>query len=270
MSSLLGGGKVKGLLCDITGVLRESSSSGDGICINGSVEAIEELEKAGIQCKFVTNECQCTRSQLHSKLLRLGFSMSEESIMPPALAAKQFIKKNNLRPHLLVHPNVLPDFDDIDKEDPNCVVLGDAVDLFNYKNLNEAFRLIKEKNCEFISLGKGKYYREDGALTLDVGPFTAGLEFACGREAVVCGKPAPQFFQAGWESLGLTANDVVMVGDDIISDVGGAQKAGVRGVLVRTGKYSPSDETHPDVTPHLIVDNLKSLSDIIISHNQNL
>ena len=39
------------------------------------------------------------------------------------------------------------------------------------------------------------------------------------------------------KALGLAAEEVVMVGDDVVSDVGGAQKAGVRGVLVRTGKY---------------------------------
>ena len=28
-----------------------------------------------------------------------------------------------------------------------------------------------------------------------------------------------------------------MIGDDIINDVGGAQSAGIKGVLVKTGKY---------------------------------
>ena len=28
-----------------------------------------------------------------------------------------------------------------------------------------------------------------------------------------------------------------MIGDDLINDVGGAQSAGMRGILVRTGKY---------------------------------
>ena len=48
-------------------------------------------------------------------------------------------KRNNLKPYLLVHPNCLPDFDGVDSsdEDPNCVVLGDAVDEFSYKNLNK-------------------------------------------------------------------------------------------------------------------------------------
>ena len=56
-----------------------------------------------------------------------------------------------------------------------------------------------------------------------------------------------------------------MVGDDIVSDVGGAQAAGIRGVQVRTGKFRPTDENHPLVKPDLIVDNLKGLVDIILT-----
>ena len=48
-------------------------------------------------------------------------------------------KTKKLRPHLLVHPNCLPDFADVNTTDdnPNCVILGDAVDAFSYKNLNK-------------------------------------------------------------------------------------------------------------------------------------
>ena len=53
----------------------------------------------------------------------------------------------------------------------------------------------------------------------------------------VCGKPGVPFFKEGLKALGLSAEEVVMVGDDVVSDVGGAQKAGIRGVLVRTGKF---------------------------------
>ena len=56
-----------------------------------------------------------------------------------------------------------------------------------------------------------------------------------------------------------------MIGDDIVSDVGGAQTAGIRGVQVRTGKFRPSDENHPDVRPDLIVDNLKNFVDHVFS-----
>ncbi|KAK8767674.1 hypothetical protein V5799_005544 [Amblyomma americanum] len=63
----------------------------------------------------------------------------------------------------------------------------------------------------------------------------------------------------------LRADEVVMVGDDIVSDVGGAQSVGMRGVLVRTGKYRSSDESHPSVKPDGIVRNLKEAVERIVT-----
>ena len=49
---------------------------------------------------------------------------------------------------------------------------------------------------------------------------------------MVCGKPGSAFFRAGVSALGMPVENVIMVGDDIVSDVGGAQAAGIRGVQV--------------------------------------
>lgn len=51
---------------------------------------------------------------------------------------------------------LLPEFDGVDKADPNCVVIGDAAEKFSYQNLNEAFRVLTglEKPVLF-SLGQG-------------------------------------------------------------------------------------------------------------------
>eukprot|EP00092_Neocalanus_flemingeri_P005774 GFUD01006215.1.p1 GENE.GFUD01006215.1~~GFUD01006215.1.p1 ORF type:complete len:265 (-),score=84.60 GFUD01006215.1:190-984(-) len=259
------GSPVQGVLCDITGVLAESSSESDGVVVPGSIEAINRLFEAGIKVKFVTNESARTRASLHAKLTRLGFTINIEDILTPSLAMVVLLKEQKLRPHLLVHKNVMEDFRGVETEDPNCVVLGDAVDEFSYVNLNTAFQvLLKSSSTQLFSLGKGKFYKEDSGLSLDVGPFTAALEFASERKAVICGKPDKTFFHAGLTALGLEAEKVVMVGDDIVSDVGGAQAAGIRGVQVRTGKFRPSDENHPLVKPDLIVDNLKGLVDTIL------
>merc|ERR1719391_169864 len=175
------------------------------------------------------------------------------------------IKENKLRPHLLVHPNVLEDFAEADSSDPNSVVIGDVAEHLTFQGLNEAFQvLLKSSSVPLYSVGKGKFYREDEKLQLDVGPFAAALEFASERKAKVCGKPDATFFKAGVSALGLSPENILMVGDDIVSDVGGAQKAGLRGVLVKTGKYRPSDANHPVVKPDMIVENLKFLADVIL------
>jgi len=147
------------------------------------------------------------------------------------------------------------------------VILGDAAQGFTYDNMNRAFGVLSSQpEAPLYCLGKGKFYREDGELALDVGPFAAALEFASERTAIVCGKPGREFFQEGLKALGQPAEKVVMVGDDIVSDVGGALAIGVRGVLVRTGKFRPSvDEPHRSVTPTLVVDNLAALVDILLA-----
>jgi len=261
----LPGSEVLGILCDISGVLSESSAAGDGVAISGSAQAIKDFRQAGIKVKFVTNESARTRTSLHAKLMRLGFDMPIEDILTPAMAMMQVIKEQSLRPYLLVHPNVLEDFSEADTNDQNCVVIGDCAEHFSFQKMNDAFQvLLKSPTTPLYTLGKGKFYREDEHLQLDVGPFASALEFASERKAVICGKPDATFFKAGVSALGLSPENIVMVGDDIVSDVGGAQKAGLRGVLVKTGKYRPSDANHPDVKPDLIVDNLKYLADVIL------
>jgi serine phosphatase RsbU (regulator of sigma subunit) len=84
------------------------------------------------------------------------------------------------------------------------------------------------------------------------------LEYASGRTAVVLGKPDPAFYRTAVDALGIAPGRVVMVGDDVRADVEGAQRAGLAGVLVRTGKFSPRDLTG-DVSPEGVLDSVADL-----------
>lgn len=99
---------------------------------------------------------------------------------------------------------------------------------------------------------------------LDVGPFTSALEFALDIKAELVGKPSGGFFQSALDDMKLTPENVIMIGDDIVGDVGGAQNSGMRGILVRTGKYRPNDEKHLQVTADAVVDNLAQAVDFIL------
>ncbi|CAG13332.1 unnamed protein product, partial [Tetraodon nigroviridis] len=111
-----------------------------------------------------------------------------------------------------------------------------------------------------------KYYKETDGLSLDVGAYMKALEYACDIKAEVFGKPSSLFFQSVLNDMGLQPHEVVMIGDDLVNDVGGAQHCGIKGIQVRTGKYRPSDETHPTVTADGTVDNLAQAVDVILSH----
>jgi phospholysine phosphohistidine inorganic pyrophosphate phosphatase len=51
---------------------------------------------------------------------------------------------------------------------------------------------------------------------------------------------------------------VVMVGDDLRTDVEGAQRTGLAGVLVRTGKFTPAD-LEGDIRPDAVLDSIADL-----------
>jgi ribonucleotide monophosphatase NagD (HAD superfamily) len=93
---------------------------------------------------------------------------------------------------------------------------------------------------------------------MDVAPFVVALENASGRAALVFGKPAAAFFHAAAERLGLAAGEILMVGDDIESDIAGAQSAGMQAALVRTGKFRSLDLVGP-VKPDAVLDSVADL-----------
>ncbi|XP_035468207.1 phospholysine phosphohistidine inorganic pyrophosphate phosphatase [Scophthalmus maximus] len=255
----------RGVVLDMCGVLYESGE-GDGVAIPGAAEAVRRLRASDLQLRFCTNETQASREEFVAKLRRLGFEISVSEVFSPAPAAVSVLRGRGLRPHLLVYDGVLPEFDGVDKTNPNCVVIGDAAEKFSYQNLNEAFRvLIGLDKPVLFSLGQGRYYKETDGLKLDVGVYMKALEYACDLEAEVIGKPSPMFFQSVLTDMGLQPHEALMIGDDLVNDVGGAQHCGMKGVQVRTGKYRPSDERHPTVTADGTVDDLAQAVDVILN-----
>src|SRR5262249_28734864 len=118
------------------------------------------------------------------------------------------------------------------------VVIGDLGEKWDFATLNRAFRLLQvNAGTILVALGGTRYWQANDGLRMDVAPFVAALECATQREALVFGKPSKLFFQTAVRRLGIPAGEIVMVGDDIEIDVGGAQKTGMHGLLVRTGKF---------------------------------
>lgn len=251
--------RIDAVLVDLGGVVYVGAEP-----VAGSLDALGRLKAAGLGVRYITNTTRSTRDALLEKLARIGLDAAPGELFTPAQAALDYLRANDLEAVTLVHPALEPEFRGVTGRSGRALIVGDAADAFTYRRLNEAFREL-ESGAAFLALAKNRCFRDDdGGLALDAGPFVAALEFAVRREAVVLGKPAAAFFQAAVDSLGGTVGNTAMIGDDIESDVAGAIEAGMRGVLVRTGKYQAGDESSASQHPDFVADDLAAAVDWIL------
>ena len=253
---------MKAILFDLDGVLYNDEQP-----IPGASIAIDWVRSRNIPHLFVTNTSSRGPEALVEKLARFGIPARFEQILTPPVAASTWLRhdargsaalfvKQAVRPVFQGVPCVSDDAESGAK----YVVVGDMEELWDFRALNRAFRLLhSDPEAVLVALGMTKFWRAGDGLRLDVAPFIAALECASGRKAVVFGKPAAAFFQAASELLGVAAGEILMIGDDIEVDVAGAQRAGLRGALVRTGKFRPSD-LEGAIRPDGIMDSVADLA----------
>ena len=253
---------IRGVLLDLAGVIYE----GDHV-LPGAIDAIARLHDAGLPLRFVTNTTTKTKQGLLKRLDGLGLDITDDELFTPGQAARHWLTTHAASPVLLVHPNLEPEFADLPEGANRAVVIGDAGDGFTYANMNHAFRTLID-GATLLALAKNRTFRgDDGLLTLDAGAFVAALEYASGSDAIVLGKPSPDFFDGALASMRCAPEDAVMVGDDAEADVAGALRAGVaNALLVRTGKYRQGDETRFDPPPTATVADLAAAADWILGH----
>ena len=113
--------------------------------------------------------------------------------------------------------------------------------------------------AEIIALHKGRYHEGPSGLVLDSGAFVAALEHATGKQATLVGKPTQTFFNLASHSFGCKPEDLIMVGDDLINDIKGAQQMGMHSVLVQTGKYRKTLIDSSNIVPEGSISSIKEL-----------
>ncbi len=209
--------------------------------VPGAVETVGLIRASGFPLRYLTNTTRMPRRAVAGMLRALGFDAGEDEVFTPARAAARLIGEGRCLP--LVDQSLLEDLEGItfSEDAPDFVLVGDLGEGFTYARLDAAFRCLMD-GAELVALQKNRFWRTQAGLSLDAGPFVAALEYASGKEAVIVGKPAKDFFRIALEDLGLQAGEVAVVGDDAEADVAGAKKAGLLGIQVRTGKWRPEAE----------------------------
>lgn len=250
--------RISAFLMDLDGVLYVGRSP-----VPGARECLERMEELGYRFRFVSNSTRRCRESVAKRLSDMGYRIQPEHIFTPSVAAAdRILRTGKRRCYLLSTGDVHRDFEDagivIAEDDVDFVVIGDAGSSFTFERLNAAFNHVLE-GADIIALEMDRYWRDSDGLVLSAGPFVAAIEYATGKRATLVGKPSPELFNMALRDMGVSASEAAMIGDDIITDVGGAQRIGMRGILVRTGKYRPEHVESSGVKPDCVLDSIADL-----------
>ncbi len=249
--------QIQGVLLDIDGTLMTGNDP-----IPGADTAIRFLQEKNIPYRFISNGTRRSRKNVLKKLERIGVNVSVHEIYTPAIAAIRYLTDHSIKAcNLLVTTDLMEDFLEagiIHDPKAGTVVVGDAGDQFTYASMNAAFRSLMQGGS-LIALEKDRYWKDVDGLSLSAGPFVAALEYSTGCTPLILGKPSPEFFKAAIKDWKVKKNRVLMIGDDIMTDVRGAQDAGLLGAITFTGKFRPEEIDTCPVKPDTVISSIEML-----------
>lgn len=245
------------LVClDVDGTLTDGAR---GPALPGAVGAVRALRARG-PVRLVTNTTSVPFPALAGHLAEIGLLDRPEHLYTPVMVARRVLpERGHDRGILIADPGQRDDYAWF-REEPGgpAVVLATEAHGWRVGELEPAFRRLLD-GAAFYTLTRNRYYRVAGEFRLDLGGVAALLAYCGGREPETLGKPSPLLYDAIAREAGVPRASIVMVGDDAEVDVAASVSLGMRGVLVRTGKYRDGDEAKHEPKPTAVVERIDSL-----------
>lgn len=237
--------------------------------IPGAVNAVAQLRARGFQLRFLTNTTTKSQAELVAHMRAMDFVVHDNELISAPVAAKlelhnlQRQRNQPIRIWAVVADAIKMDFSEFiwDDVNPDFIVLGDIGDRWDLHLINRLFNAM-HKGAELIALHKNRFWQTAEGLKADIGFFVAGLEYTTSKSASVMGKPNRDFFKLVLDSVGISASEAMMVGDDIDTDIGGAQAMGIVGSLVKSGKFRQAYTDQSPIKPDFIIESIADLNAI--------
>ncbi len=246
-------------LLDVDGVLVRDSEPTDD-----AVAAFAHLNEVGPVC-LLTNNSARSREQHAERLVRIGFDVRAEQLLPASYLAAEYltevhgtssvwsIGERGLRDELLAAGHRLADR----PEEADALVVGMDRSI-SYDVLAEGLAALRS-GARFIATNEDATFPVPGGVLPGAGAMVGALRGMGFTPEVVIGKPSPIAFRMALDRLDAKPQRVVMIGDRIETDIVGGRDAGLATALVLSGVSTHEDVERLGIRPTWIAEDFSAL-----------
>jgi len=247
-----------GYLIDMDGVIYRGQQ-----LIPGADRFVRELRENNIPFLFLTNNSQRTRRDVATRLERLGIPVDEDHVFTCAMATARFLARQKpggtafvIGEGGLLTALHLNGYSIVDR-DPDYVVVGEGRTL-NYEMVEAAVGMILA-GARLVATNLDPNCPTQTGTRPGCGAIVAMLEAATGVRAFSVGKPSPVMLRAAVHDLGLSADQTIVIGDTMETDILGGVQLGFRTILVLSGGTRREDLVRFTYCPDRVVNSIADL-----------
>lgn len=249
---------IRGVIFDLDGTVYRGEEA-----VPGAAQVIRDLHARGVAIRYVTNRANRPGSEVRQQLLAMGLTCGPDDVITTSDATADFLKPGPVyvigesgllealrRKGFVVDPALAE----------TVIVSFDRT--FTYEKLAIATRLIAN-GARFVATNADRALRVEGGIMPGTGSLVAAVAAATGVEPLIIGKPERLIFDMTLRSMGLNADEVIAVGDNLDTDIPAGAAAGIRTVFILTGISTREDLAHAPVTPTWVVEDYVELRKVL-------
>jgi HAD superfamily hydrolase (TIGR01457 family) len=240
--------------------------------IDGAKAFLQELRRQKKRYLYLTNNSSKSVVHYQDKLAHLGIEASPEEFYTSSMAAIQYLKQHHLGrvvycmgTHSLIdelRANQIEVATAV-QDDVGVVMLGYDTEL-TYQKLRDVCILIR-RNLPYIATNPDYVCPSEIGSLPDCGAMQQMLQHATGKMPYVLGKPNPKFLHQALAFSGYRADEAVLIGDRLYTDIRGGIDADITTVLVLSGETTLKMCAESEHTPDFILPSVASLLEILRS-----
>lgn len=251
---------MKTYFIDLDGTMYRGSSN-----IEGTHEFIEDCRKKKIPFYFLTNNATRTRKENAEHMLQLGFvGITPEHFYTSSMAAIHYISNlsDERRAYYIGQAGLKEAFDEggfiYDENNPAYVFVGLNVE-GNYQLYSQALHYLLN-GAELVATNNDRRLPHGDRYHIGNGAIVAMLEYASGQTSIKIGKPYEPILKAALEHFSVKQEDVILIGDNLETDIQLGIHCGVETIFVDSGVHSFDDIEKLQIIPS---EKIHSLSELI-------